>query len=254
MGCIFVFYEQASIRELTVRKPTWKAKQIAMVLAALVLGMLVSLQWTAGAARSPAASDQVIRTIRQLELEQGELKRQVGRLREELDAIQRDAVADTEMLEELRAELALQKAHAGLLAVQGPGIRVILDDSKLVLGGNASESLIHDFDLRDVINVLWLAGAEAVAVNDERVVNSTSVYCVGTTVMVNDTRLSPPYEISAIGDPVRLQDYLRNTGYLSELKARSKRIGLRMEFIRADTMTLSAYRGSLPQRFVQPGS
>ena len=108
--------------------------------------------------------------------------------------------------------------------------------------------------MRDVINVLWVSGVEAIAVNDERIVSNTSIYCVGATVMVNDTRLSPPYEISAIGDPARALEHLRNPGYLSDLKTRSRRLGLQVEFIRVDSMTLPAYRGSLPQRFVQPGS
>jgi uncharacterized protein YlxW (UPF0749 family) len=237
-----------------VRPPAWIAKQVVMLLAALVLGVLVSLQWTADAARWPIASDQVLRTMRQLESAQAELKREVGRLREELDSRQKEAVADAEMLGELRAELTLQRAHAGLLDVRGPGIRVTLDDSQLALGGSTSDQLIHDYDLRDAISVLWLSGADAIAVNGERIVNSTSIYCVGATVMVNDTRLSPPYEISAIGDPTRMQDYLRNPGYLTELKARRKRAGLHVEFTRADILTLPAYQGSLRQQFAQPGS
>jgi uncharacterized protein YlxW (UPF0749 family) len=237
-----------------VKKIQWNAKQVAMLIAAVVLGALVSLQWTTQVARSAGSSDRIDRTMHQLELEQAELKREVGRLREELNARQREAVAHTAMLKELRTELTLEKARAGLLDVRGPGVRVILDDSPFVSGGDANDLLIHDFDLRDVINVLWLAGAEAVAVNDERIINSTSIYCVGTTVMVNDTRLSPPYQVSAIGDPVRILEYLDNPGYLSELKTRTKRLGLYVDFIRIDGMTLSAYRGSLLQRYVQPGS
>jgi uncharacterized protein YlxW (UPF0749 family) len=98
-----------------------------------------------------------------------------------------------------------------------------------------------------------LAGAEAIAVNDERIVHSTSVYCVGSTVMINDTRLSPPYEITAIGDPLRLQDHLRNPGYLSDLRARYARFGLSLGIVRDDSITIPAYRGSVLQRFAQPG-
>jgi uncharacterized protein YlxW (UPF0749 family) len=191
--------------------------------------------------------------MRQLELEQAELKRQVARLRAEL-ALRQEAMADTEVLEDLRAELTAEKARAGLLEVRGPGIQVILDDSQRTLGGSADDLLVHDYDLRDVINVLWLAGAEAVAVNDERLVQSSSVYCVGSTVMVNDTRLSPPYEVRAIGDPIRLQDTLRNPGYLEALKARHERLGLTLEFGRVESMTIPAYHGSTQQRFAQPGS
>jgi uncharacterized protein YlxW (UPF0749 family) len=236
-----------------MQKRTWNKKQVSMLLAALILGILVSLQWSADAARSVTASDRAVQTILELEQEQEELKRTVGQLREELNAQQRQVAADTGMLQEVRAELALQKMRAGLLDVQGPGVRVVLDDGRRVSGAGSSDYLIHDFDLRDVINVLWLAGAEAVAVNGERIVNNTSIYCVGSTVMVNATRLSPPYYIEAIGDLDKMQEHLGNPGYLGELKARCKRFGLQMEVVQDEMLVIPAYRGSLPSRFAQPG-
>ena len=232
----------------------WGPKQIAMLGAALVLGMLVSFQWSAARVQSSLLPDQVDQTMRQLEVEQAELKRQVARLRADLNAMQQAAVADAELLEDLRADLAVERARAGLVALRGPGVRVVLADSRRTLTGNANDLLIHDYDLRDVISVLWLSGAEAIAVNGERIVHSSSIYCVGSTVMVNDTRLSPPYTISAIGDPLLLQDHLRNPGYLSDLKARSERFGLLFEFIRVESMTVEAFQGSTLQRFMQPGS
>lgn len=224
-----------------------------MLVAALVLGMLVSFQWSAGAERQPLSTDRVNTTIDQLELEQAELKRQVSTLRKELDVRQQRAVANTDSLEGVRSELVAQKARAGLIALRGQGIVVRLDDSPRTMSGNAADLLIHDFDLRDVVTVLWLAGAEAISVNGERIVYSTSIYCVGSTIMVNDTRLSPPYEVTAIGDAVALQDYVGNPGYLGDLKARSERHGVRLEVIRADSLTVPAYQGSVSLRFAQPG-
>jgi uncharacterized protein YlxW (UPF0749 family) len=239
---------------VVVKKGAGVVKQISILLASLVLGVLVSVQWSSDVARSAVAFDQIRQTTRQLELEQEDLKQTVGRLREKQNARQREATTRTQLLQDLQEELTLQKMRAGLLGVRGEGVQVLLDDSQRGSGGNPNDFLIHDFDIRDVIQVLWLAGAEAIAVNGERVVNSTSVYCVGSTILVNDTRLSPPYQINAIGDPVQMQDYLRNAGYLAELKARSTRFGVSVEFARVDTITLPAYRGSLVQKFAQPGS
>jgi uncharacterized protein YlxW (UPF0749 family) len=232
-----------------------KAKQLSMLAAALVLGVLVSVQWPTVAAQLPSPSDQISQTMRQLESEQQELKRAIGRLRQELNERQQAASASTDILHEVRTELTLQKMRAGLIDVRGPGIRILLDDGPRMTGGGERDGpLVHDYDLRDVINVLWMADAEAIAINDERIVNSTSIYCVGSTVIVNDTRLSPPYQISAIGDPVRLQDYLRNPGYLSGIRTRIERFGLSMEVVHVDSMTVPAYRGSFPQHYAQPGS
>jgi uncharacterized protein YlxW (UPF0749 family) len=225
-----------------------------MLITAVVLGILVSVQWSVASGRSTASADQLDSIIRQLELEQQELKKTVGRLRERLDTHPDQRTANADMLQGLRAELLSQKALAGLLEVRGAGVQVILDDSERFQLGNEEDLLIHDYDLRDVINLLWMAGAEAVAVNEERVVGTTSLYCVGSTILVNDTRLSPPYHVKAIGDSVRLQDHLRNPGYLRELKARSARYGVQIESVPVGMMTLPAYQGSLPYRFAQPGS
>jgi uncharacterized protein YlxW (UPF0749 family) len=72
--------------------------------------------------------------------------------------------------------------------------------------------------------------------------------------MVNDTRLSPPYEIRAIGESLRLQDHLGNPGYLAQLKMRSERLGVVFEYSRVDYTIIPAYQGSIMQRYVKPGS
>lgn len=227
--------------------------RLAILVAALAVGMLISFQWPDAAESSAATPDEVGQAIRLLELEQAELKAQVSRLRDALNARQAEAAGSRNVLEDLQKELALQRARAGLIAVRGPGIRVTLADTTRNLAGRADDLLIHDFDLRDVISLLWLAGAEAISVNGERVVQSTSVYCVGSTVLVNDTRLGPPYTILAIGNPDRLAEYLRNPGYLRDLRERVDRFGVGLTFAPSESVTIPAYKGSIVQQFVEPG-
>jgi uncharacterized protein YlxW (UPF0749 family) len=250
-------------------------KRASMLVAALLVGVVVSMQWSSGIAQPGDISDQVLQTIRQLEFEQAELKRTVGLLREELDARQREMGASTELLEDLHSELIAQKVRAGLTDAEGPGVQIVLDDSHRALSprrplgrtwdltgpdyvrlseASTSDYLIHDYDLRDVVSLLWMAGAEAIAINGERIVSGSSIYCVGSTILVNDTRLSPPYQVSAIGDPRRLLDHVGNPGYLSELKLRRARAGVRLEALQAESVLAPAYRGSLPLRYAKPGS
>jgi uncharacterized protein YlxW (UPF0749 family) len=102
--------------------------------------------------------------------------------------------------------------------------------------------------VRDVVNVLWLAGAEAVSVNDERIVGNTSVYCVGSTVMVNTTRLSPPYVIRALGEPLVLADALRNPSYLASLRQKVERYGIKFQLAQSAKLTLPAYVGGFSMK------
>lgn len=239
----------------------WKGplRGVSMVLAGLTLGLLLSLAWRpptlSGAVQAGPEASRVWLSIERLEAEQQELKTSLAMLRQEVSERQQAVAAETVRLHSLQAELERQKILAGLTPVQGPGVLVILDDSRAQIptGADANLYLVHEYDLRDVVNVLWLAGSEAIAINDERLVSSSSVYCLGSTVIVNDTRLSPPYTIRAIGNPRIQQDYLRNPSYLTGLKEKQRLYGLHFQIESATDLTLPAFSGGFPSQYASPG-
>lgn len=237
-----------------------RSRTLSWLLVAFTFGLLLSLQLNsspmAAVVTLPDGRSRVEATIHRLESEQETLKGRIGQLRQELVDYQRQTADTTELLEEISAELNHHRAIAGLVLAQGPGVEVTLDDSRqqtILAGQEPSAYIVHEYDLRDVVNLLWLAGAEGVAVNKERVVGVTSIYCVGSTVMVNDTRLSPPYVVRAIGDPNRLENFLRNPSYLAEVKEKARRNGLVFRFLRSPSVELPAYQGSFVLRYAQPG-
>jgi uncharacterized protein YlxW (UPF0749 family) len=230
---------------------------LTLTLIAMVIGLALAWQLKGPRASPPVGyapgdpRDRSVRTIEQLEAEQAALKAEIGRLRTDLANYQAHAAAETDRLQRLNADLDAQRAAAGLTAMRGPGIVVSLDDSgarNISTSPDPNAFLVHDYDLRDVINVLWLAGAEAIAVNDERVVGNTSAYCVGSTVMVNTTRLSPPYVVRAIGEPASLAETLRNPSYLTALRQKVERYGIKFQVAPAPKLTLPAYTGGFSVR------
>jgi uncharacterized protein YlxW (UPF0749 family) len=230
-----------------------------MLAVGLTLGLLLSLAWRSTASVRPieasTESARAMLVVEHLGAEQRALKDALAQLRQELTAHQQAAAADTDRLQALNVELQRQRLLAGLLPVRGPGVLVILDDSQAQMpaGADPSAYLIHEYDLRDVVNLLWMAGSEAIAINDERLVSSSSVYCVGSTILVNDTRLSPPYAVRAIGNPRLQQDYLRNPSYLKQLKERRDLYGVRFDVDARADMTLPAYTGGFLVQYARPG-
>lgn len=240
------------MRQQLARRPN-----LTLTLIAMVIGLALAWQLKGPRASPPVGyapgdpRDRSVRTIEQLEAEQAALKAEIGRLRTDLANYQAHAAAETDRLQRLNADLDAQRAAAGLTAMRGPGIVVSLDDSgarNISTSPDPNAFLVHDYDLRDVINVLWLAGAEAIAVNDERVIGNTSAYCVGSTVMVNTTRLSPPYVVRAIGEPASLAETLRNPSYLTALRQKVERYGIKFQVAPAPKLTLPAYTGGFSVR------
>ena len=96
----------------------------------------------------------------------------------------------------------------GLSPLHGPGVTITVHD-----GRNPNDPtdrslgwIVHYQDLQDLVNLLWAQGAEAVAVNDQRVVPTTSFFYAGVNILVNTaSRLTGPYQVTAIGDPPALE-------------------------------------------------
>jgi uncharacterized protein YlxW (UPF0749 family) len=235
------------------------AGNLSLLVVGLALGLLLSVGWR------PSGSDGIVEThressavwpgIERLEAEQRELKTTFAELRQHLSTRQQAAAANTDRLQALKVELDREQLLAGLTPVQGPGVLVILDDSAVRVPPDANPSgyLIHEYDVRDIVHLLWMAGSEAIAINDERLVSTSSIFCVGNTVMVNDTRLSPPYLIRAVGNPRVQQDYLRNPSYLTDLKDKERRYGLRFHVQGLAQLSLPAYSGGFLFQHARPG-
>jgi uncharacterized protein YlxW (UPF0749 family) len=223
------------------------------------LGLLLSLSWQQpvlnSATETPAPFGRDWRSVERLQAEQQELRATLADLRRELAEQQQAAGADSDRLQALQAELERQQLLAGLVAVEGPGVAILLDDgdTSILSGADPNQYIVHEYELRDIVNVLWMAGSEAIAINDERLVSQSSIYCVGSTVMVNDTRLSPPYLIQAVGNPRVQADYVRNPSYLPSLKEKQRLYGLRFELRLMDSVTLPAYRGGFLVQHARPG-
>ena len=140
---------------------------------------------------------------------------------------------------------------AGFTEVQGPGLLITLSDSTRVAqtGQDPNLFLIHDEDLLKLTNELKASGAEAIALNGHRLVASTEIRCAGPTISVNNTRISPPYVVEAIGDPAGLESALKMRGGIVETM---QFWGIQVTMEKKDQLQLPAYVGSHTFKFAQP--
>ena len=122
---------------------------------------------------------------------------------------------------QLRRDMSNYKMALGLLKARGKGIHLVLDDSAVKSEGDIADNplIVHDYDILAVVNELRAAGAEAIAVNGQRITPSSAVRCVGPSITINRVPIGSPYEVDAIGDPKVLVSALELPGgILSQLK------------------------------------
>ncbi|MBI2906744.1 MAG: DUF881 domain-containing protein [Chloroflexi bacterium] len=206
-------------------------------------------------AREEVPQDTFARAVEQLEAEQKALKGMVESLEKKLQSYQQSAARRRASLAEIARDLEAHKIMAGLVVLAGPGLKVVMDDSSKqpVAGDNPGRYLIHDYHLRDVLSALWLAGAEAITINGERVINSTSVYCVGSTLLVNNTLLSPPYELQAIGSPDSMESRLSSSRSIQSIRSEARTYGLQFSVQKVDKLALPPYKGVFSPRYASIG-
>lgn len=129
---------------------------------------------------------------------------------EHIKRLERHVIGLKDNGEDIREELEKHRMLAGLLDVEGPGVVVILNDRKRDDIQNSDSALInqfivHDSDLLNVVNELRAAGAEAISINNVRIIETSRISCGGPTINVGkEQRFVPPFQIEAIGDPEAL--------------------------------------------------
>jgi uncharacterized protein YlxW (UPF0749 family) len=167
--------------------------RLPLVVVALVLGTVVAVQaWYTYQASPAAASerDQLITRIRAAEKTNDDLRSQQVALDQQIAELQKRQVGTGN-----QAQLDAQGAVSGATAVSGPGMVVVVDDAS---GTNAAR--VTDEDLRQLVNGVWEAGAEAIAINGHRLTTRTAIRSAGAAITVDYRSLLRPYRVEAIGD------------------------------------------------------
>ena len=156
-----------------------------------------------------------------------------------------------------RAEVVAASALApvvGTTAVEGPAVQVVLDDAGYTLetlpeGYTVDDVVVHQQDVQAVINALWAGGAEAMMVQDQRIISSSAVRCVGNTLYLQGRVYSPPYTITAIGDPGVLMRSLQDDPTVTNYRAWADILGLGYEVSDLGETELPAFTGTVRPQF-----
>ncbi|MEV6005840.1 DUF881 domain-containing protein [Streptomyces sp. NPDC051976] len=159
-----------------------------------------------------------------------------------------------------RARLAALDQAAGTRPLTGPAVDVTLNDAPpnavaLVPGvpdPQPNDLVIHQQDLQAVVNALWQGGAQGVRVMDQRLISTSAVRCVGNTLLLQGRVYSPPYRITAVGDPAKLRKAINDSPAIQNYLQYVNAYGLGWKVDTDKRVTLPGYTGTIDLRYATP--
>jgi len=195
--------------------------------------------------------------IQERSRQNAELENQAAGLRRQVDSLARRDDGSTRG-EDRRID-ALEK-RAGLKKLTGQGLTVTLDDAPSNATAKVpglpdpepNDLVIHQQDLQAVVNALWKGGAKGIKVMDQRLISTSAVRCVGNTLILQGRVYSPPYKVTAVGDPDRLRAALDAAPAIQNYQEYVDAYGLGWKVEQHKAMTLPGYSGTVDLRQAEP--
>ena len=231
--------------------PSW---QITLGLALLGLGFLIAAQLASEGPRIRITSQErtpLVETALDLQAQQEGLKQQILELRASIQDLEAAGHGGAAVTKDLNTQLERARIAAGLVPLSGPGIVIQLSDSTAAIppDDNQRDYLASGRDVLVVVEELWLAGAEAIAVNGERVTVATAIIDIGGSVLVNSAYVTAPYQVSAIGRDDIFERLASSAGFVDFVRGRAETFGIGISYATPESVDLPAYAGSVNLRY-----
>jgi uncharacterized protein YlxW (UPF0749 family) len=235
--------------------PSW---QVTLGIALAALGFLIAAQLASEPPRVRYTTQErppLVETVQTLQSQQDALKSQILDLRARIQALEQEGQGSQALVQQLNVELDQARIAAGLVALKGPGIVFQLEDSprRVPTGGNPSDYVVSADDVRILVAQLWLSGAEAVAVNGERVIQSTAIIDIGGSILVNSAYLAAPYQVTAIGPKNIYSKLSASPEFVAFVRSRSETFGIKLSFAEPPSVDIPAFAGTINLRYARIG-
>lgn len=217
---------------------------IFFLIISLIIGFSISVQSKFTKGQYLFVSSKVLQdyktSIESEKIEVSRIKKLIQENQAKLNKYESITDQEKNLSDTLKKEEAYSKLISGLTDVEGEGVTVIIDDGTRPLGPgeDPNDIIVHDLDILMIINDLRNAGAEAISINNQRIMSDSEISCSGHSVRINDQFFARPFVIKAIGDSKMTEATLiAPTGYGSLLKDG----GLIFKVTRSDHIKIPKY-------------
>jgi uncharacterized protein YlxW (UPF0749 family) len=186
-------------------------------------------------------------------------ERQLRELQEQIDTLTDQVAGRDDVVAAVQEAGEQGEVSAALVPLTGPGVRITLDDAPQSADGSrpqgatADDLVIHQSDVQAVVNAVWAAGADGVAIMDRRLIATSAVRCVGNTLLLQGRPYSPPFVITAIVDADAARTQLAASPQVRVFEQAVEAFGLTFTVEERSEVRLAKYDGSLEMQYASAG-
>lgn len=225
-------------------------------LLSIILGIFIAIQLKANVETYVPITLQSIENtrveIQSIKNELRDLNEIILAKEEELKVLEDIANGDENIIDVLQDNLYKNMIISGYVKLKGPGISIKMYDnpSSEIVGFDINDDIIHDTDVLNIFNDLWLAGAEAISINNERVLSTSEIKCNGPIIRINNRAIGTPFIVRAIGDPQLLMASVNAPDTYGDLLKNVYFIGFEPKI--EDRVIIHEYRGDFTFDYAKP--
>jgi uncharacterized protein YlxW (UPF0749 family) len=239
------------------RRSAWRfGVPVVCLLAGALLGTMHGVSGGGEIRRSDAP--RLVDLVREAQQSVDRLGAQRDSLAKQIDEARAGPARSDAAVAALTARAAPLAVDAGTVALHGPGVVVTLTDAQRDANGrfprdaSPDDLVVHQQDIQAVLNALWSGGAEAVQMQDQRIIATSAPRCVGNTLLLNGRTYSPPYTVTAIGDVGRMQAALAAAPLVTLYKQYVVRFGLGYTEDPRPDVQVAGYNGPMTLHYAKP--
>jgi uncharacterized protein YlxW (UPF0749 family) len=242
---------------VTTRRGAWR---VGVPVVCLLAGALLATTHGVSGGGEIRGSDspRLVDLVRDAQHSVDRLSAQRDSLVRQVDAARAGPAANDTQVAALLAQVAPVAVDAGLVPMRGPGLVVTLTDAQRDVNGrfprdaSPDDLVVHQQDIQAVLNAMWSGGAEAIQMQDQRLIATSAPRCVGNTLLLGGRTYSPPYTVTAIGDVPRMQAALAAAPLVTLYKQYVVRFGLGYTEEPRAEVTVVGYSEPVAMHYARP--
>lgn len=230
--------------------------KVVLLVFSLFIGILISSQVEVNVIAVESESLKSIETyLTQIDRTQEEiikLNEMIKDKEKELKLLMESDNKNNNLVSLLQEDIEANKIHSGFSDMEGPGIKIIMYDNMEydIIGLDVNDDIIHDIDILNILNDLKIAGAEALSINNQRVISTTEIKCGGPIIRINGKSYATPFVIRAIGDPSQLMAAITAPGTYGDILKNVYQ--LHFEPAINENVFIPSYDGNLKYTYAKP--